>query len=680
MKKAWLTSLALLIPLFLHSQVCVTLYQGDDFGLEDMYFGFEFLETDPDGNIWFGLDLGSGILINYHSPVGKFNGSTWNEAHYSLLPSVHVSDIAFDRTDSAWIATGMGLAVVHTSTLEGRMIKTTDGLPEANVTAVAVDSSNVKWIGFNSGKVASLQGTAFTTYNKEWTNSPVNDIAVAADSSVWVGLSNAPGAVVYKNGTWTQHSDISSVVAVEADQWGRVMLASGDSMVIVNGPLVRVVHAAPGNNLRDLAVGKSGGIWASSAGGLLIRSGSLFVPFSSANSALPSTLADPIAFGPDNHLWFGYKYIISPQGYIAAGYLYRPEVQENAVIQADKPSLVFCYGDSLTLTAEADKPSYIWPDGSNTDTYRLYDADTVPVAVEGDNHCFYYDTIRVNVQKVYDEEKVCAVSVDTSQRNIIIWEKTPDVGTASYNIYREMAVKDSFEFIGNVPVGRLSVFEDPDADPREQSVKYKISCVDTCQNESGKCFYHETLHLTVNQGAQPGEVNLIWNHYQGIEFPSYIIYRGNSPDNLDSIKTISSSFNSWTDTDIFDTVYYRIAIPLPEACAPTGEIKAGTGPYYHSLSNMDDNKKLFSTLGNRISTMELMAYPNPFSDITRIEFPNPEKSAYTLRVYDLGGKTVREIRDIAGEEVILRRGGLEPGYYVFELEGERTYRGKFIIR
>ncbi len=679
MKKLAILSFALLIPVFLPSQVCVTLYQGDDFGLEDLYYGFDFLDTDPDGNIWFGMDVGAGILFNYHSPVGRFNGSAWDEVHYSLLPSVHVSDIAFDRTDSAWIGTSAGLAVIHASTLEGRMIKTANGLPEANVTAVAVDSNNVKWIGFYSGKVASLDGSVFTQH-KEWSNSPVNDIEIAADSSVWVGLGNSPGTVVYKNGTWAPNSYVKSVVAVAADTWGRVMLASGDSMVIYNGALVRVVHAASGNTLRDIAVGAGGAIWASSGQGLLIRSGSRFVPFSSTNSALPAQLADPIAFDPDNHLWFGFKYIISPNGYIGTGYLYRPEVQETAVIIADKPSLIFCYGDSLALTAEEDRLSYVWPDGSNTDTYRLYDADTVEVAVEGDNHCFYYDTIRVNAQKVFEEEKVCAVSVDTLQRNIIIWEKTPGVGTASYNIYREMAVKDSFEFIGNIPAGQLSVFEDPEADPREQSVKYKISCVDTCQNESGRSFYHETLHLTINQGAQPGEVNLIWNHYQGLDFPSYIIYRGSSPDNLDSVKTISSSFSSWTDTEVYDTFYYRIAIPLPQACAPTGTVKAGTGPYYHSLSNMDDNKKLFSSLQEPRAVTEIVAYPNPFTEMTRIEFSNPEGKAYLLRVFNLSGKIVREVGDINSGEVFLKRENLDPGYYVFELKGEKPYRGKFVVR
>jgi hypothetical protein len=334
----------------------------------------------------------------------------------------------------------------------------------------------------------------------------------------------------------------------------------------------------------------------------------------------------------------------------------------------------------VTLSAEKDLVNYVWPDGSNTDTYRVYDSATVEVAVQKEDQCYYYDTVRVNVQKVFEEEKICAVSVDTSQRNIIIWERTPEVGTQSYNIYREKATNE-FEWIGNVPVGLLSVFEDPDVDPRVEAVRYKISCVDTCGNESGQSFYHTTLHLAVNQGGQPGEINLDWNHYEGLSFPNYIIYKGPHPDSMEQVATRSSTLPpSWTDVDVYDTMYYRIAIPLPEVCNPKTNFKAGVGPYEHSLSNLDDNKKLLTFYANLSSSAEICAYPNPFSDRARIEFPNPDGKEYQLRVFNLSGQLVREVRGITGTEVYFRRGNLDPGYYVFELDGVGSYRGKFVIR
>ncbi|MFC2115902.1 T9SS type A sorting domain-containing protein [Bacteroidota bacterium] len=676
MKKIYLLSLTLLLPLILQSQVCVNLYQGDDYDLKDRESRIVKMKLDRNGKMWFGID---GLFFQ----VGYFDGDTsWYAVSSSFLPDPRPVDIAFDKDDSLWIATNKGLGIVSIGSLEGRTITPDNsGLPEKDVKAVAVDSNNVKWIGFASGKVASYDGSSFVVH-KEWSNSPVKVIEVAADSSIWVGLGDSPGVVRYKNGTWTLNSSVKSVPAITADKWGRVMVASGDSMIIYNGLTTRVVHAAPGNSLRDIAVGPAGGIWASSGQGLLLRSGSSFVRFSSKNSGVPAQLSDPVEFDEEGQVWFGFSYLTGSEGHSGTGYLYRAPLQQTAAITADKPSLEFCFGDSLTLSANEDRASYVWPDGSNTSTFKLRDSDTVEVAVEGDNRCFFYDTIRVKAQKVFEEEKVCAVSVDSNGRNIIIWEKTPDVATESFNIYRELTT-DSFEFIKNIPVGELSVFEDKDVDPTQRSVKYKISCVDTCQNESGRSFYHRTLHLQLSRGTDKGDINLSWTAYQGLDFPHYIINRGPSPDSMTVLTTKPNDqefLYTYTDTGVFDTMYYRISIPLPKACRPTTNIKAGTGPYVHSLSNMDDNKLQLPSIVKLRASLEIRAYPNPFSEYTRIEFSNPRRTEHNLRVYDLSGKLVREIEGIYGEEVFLKRENLDPGYYVFELKGEKFYRGKVVIR
>jgi hypothetical protein len=66
--------------------------------------------------------------------------------------------------------------------------------------------------------------------------------------------------------------------------------------------------------------------------------------------------------------------------------------------------------------------------------------------------------------------------------------------------------------------------------------------------------------------------------------------------------------------------------------------------------------------------------------MTKIEFSNPGQSEYQLAVYNLEGKKVREIRHITDSEVILTREDMKTGFYVFELRGENTYRGKFVVR
>ena len=95
---------------------------------------------------------------------------------------------------------------------------------------------------------------------------------------------------------------------------------------------------------------------------------------------------------------------------------------------------------------------------------------------------------------------------------------------------------------------------------------------------------------------------------------------------------------------------------------------------------MDNNKKLLSGIASLNSAIEIGAYPNPFSDVTRIEFSNPEGTEHQLRIFNLSGKLVREIDGIRDSEVFVNRENLDPGYYIFELKGEKHYMWKFMVR
>jgi len=93
-------------------------------------------------------------------------------------------------------------------------------------------------------------------------------------------------------------------------------------------------------------------------------------------------------------------------------------------------------------------------------------------------------------------------------------------------------------------------------------------------------------------GLDTTEVNLIWQNYEGFYFPYYIIFRGTSTDNLEPIDTIPVEDNTLTYTDypVIGRHYYRIGIPLQSLCVPTGNLKADSGPYSHSMSNIEDNR------------------------------------------------------------------------------------------
>jgi len=98
--------------------------------------------------------------------------------------------------------------------------------------------------------------------------------------------------------------------------------------------------------------------------------------------------------------------------------------------------------------------------------------------------------------------------------------------------------------------------------------------------------------LIVSTNPELNSTQLQWDRYYGFDYHTHTIYRSSTGVNFDPVHSLSASNNSWTDPDPSDgDLYYRIAVEKPVPCEPEGSgKKAGTGPYRHSLSNMDNNK------------------------------------------------------------------------------------------
>ena len=678
MKKLYFFAIVLLSPVFLNAQICVTQYDGPEFGLNDVESYINVLEIDSMDNVWFGLRKTNGEGLG----LGKFGNNEWREINNpSIIPDPRINDIAFDPFDSVWVATENGISVFHRLSFQGRIMNTSNStLPFDNVRAVTVGQQGTVWVGNEFGYVSYYNGVNWQPPLKQWSNHPVYDLAVGPDNSIWIALGDDPGIVVFRDAAWIHVPEANNIKALAMDKGGKILAMNPDSLLIFNGLTVtNVVKPEPGVQLIDVAVGPMGDIWASTKDGLLHRSGDTFIRYGNHNSAVPAEISGPIGFNSMGQLWFGYTYMIGASIFSGTGFLYRTADPQEDLVISDKPGMEFCDGDSLTLLAEDGSPTYVWPDSVNDRTYVMYDGDIVEMAVERENQCYFYDTVTVRVQKVYEEEKVCAVSVDSTGSILVIWEKTAEVGTQSFNIYRENDT-NAWDFVANIPMNRLSVFEDWNANPLLRSQRYKISCVDTCGNESGQSFYHNTLLLTSTYGDLTDDVRLMWNQYESIEYAEYIIYSGPWPDQMKEVARVPKDVQTYVFENVLDTAYFQIGIELPAECAPTADLKAGTGPYTHSLSNLDDNRKLITHLSSLGSILEVQAYPNPFSEMCKIEFPNPGNTEYQLAVYNLGGKKVREIRQITDSEIILMREDLKTGFYVFELRGENTYRGKFVVR
>lgn len=280
--------------------------------------------------------------------------------------------------------------------------------------------------------------------------------------------------------------------------------------------------------------------------------------------------------------------------------------------------------------------------------------------------------------------QICMVTVDLETgKNLVIWEKKGLAKVTGYHIYRESTVAGQYERIGDLPYNALSVFVDTVADPAKQAWIYKITATDMegVESDIELCKPHKTIHLITSTNETTGDVQLSWDSYYGFEYGTYYIYRSPTLSNFNNIYSISSSLTAYTEANSENILYYyRIAVERPLLCAPTGIAgkKADSGPYSHSMSNIEDNR--FQTgIKNIQSAGDLTIYPNPFNETTILKFPNPENGSFRLRIMDLTGKVIQEINDISGSEYLLERNGLQKGYYIIELIGDKIFRGRIVV-
>jgi len=358
-----------------------------------------------------------------------------------------------------------------------------------------------------------------------------------------------------------------------------------------------------------------------------------------------------------------------------------PEFQ----FETDGPT-TFCDKNSVDVSVKllnndgVSEYVYDWK-GKNKDTVMV-NIDTAgyfPVTVIDHFGCRQKDSIKITVQYPFNNEKIGVVTYDaTVGKNQVVWERTPDKGTEYYNIYK--VLPDTNMLLGSVDYGDLTVFTDFTSKPRKESDRYVITVVDTCGNESFYSASHKTMHLSANKGTS-GEVNLIWEHYEGLQVNYYYIYRGTDSTEMSIMDSISYDISKTQYTDLnppAGIVYYQIGIKLPEVIILTPGKKAGTGPYSHSMSNIEDNR--YQTgMKDLDPSQDMLIYPNPSSDQTTVSFPNPELKKYQLFVRDLSGKTVRIVDNITQDKVTIESGSLKAGYYVVEVIGDRIYRGSLII-
>lgn len=326
-------------------------------------------------------------------------------------------------------------------------------------------------------------------------------------------------------------------------------------------------------------------------------------------------------------------------------------------------ALSTCSGSTATLSAPNGFTAYLWNNGSTSSSIVADTAGTYSVQVTDANNCQSTSNPYNLINNFEFAPSLCIVGMDSlSGSNRIVWEKQLNERIDSFYVYKESTVANSYTKIGAKAYEDTAFFIDINSNPAVQAYRYKLSILDTCGNESLLSDAHKTIHLTINQGVG-NTINLIWNHYEGFTYGSYTIYRGTDSLSMDSLTTIQSSLNSFSDLNApSGAVYYQIEVINPNGCDPTKYNDYGV-----TRSNISNNgsAELPILLHN---SGALSVSPNPSDKDILLTVPE-EWLGLSYLLQDGYGRVIFNER-IESTKQLIELNGLASGTYFLRIENQ----------
>jgi hypothetical protein len=352
----------------------------------------------------------------------------------------------------------------------------------------------------------------------------------------------------------------------------------------------------------------------------------------------------------------------------------------------------FCKGEQINVTANVTNTDgsilYEWVNRDSNDPTLVVDTTgNYEVKATNEYGCETTREVNIEFQYPYEEEKILLASYDPeTNKNFIVWSRTPEKRTQSYILINGNTQDNVF---AEASFRNQNIFVDEKSEPLVRSSYYNIMLKDSCNNTSSFRMEnaHRTMYLTTSTDAD-GNAMLEWQGYLGFEYDKFYILRGQDPGRmevLDSVAYIAGQekqFYSDLSAEKDIVYYYTIKVKTPEIIYldnPDSR-KAGSGPFVHSLSNLEDNL-IKSTHADELKIIEqyLRVYPNPFNGFATIRFKLEEKHHINLTLYDLSGVEVRKIMDSPqyGGEVIIDINTndfyLQPGVYILQMQVDNNY-------
>ncbi len=353
----------------------------------------------------------------------------------------------------------------------------------------------------------------------------------------------------------------------------------------------------------------------------------------------------------------------------------RPTISQFGIIQP-------CSNDTVVLSVAPGFSSYLWSNGDTAHSIKVGAAGVYTVTGFNSNGCNAVSLPQNVSASPLQAPDICMVTVDTALiKNVIIWEKTPNLQIDSFIVFKESNVAGVFNRIGAQSYSTLSEFVDITSSPLIKSDRYRLAIKDTCGSLTLPGVIHKTMHLQITPGINLSR-NLSWNPQEGVYFPSYEIWAGNPPlFPFSPIDTVPSSQNTYTDLNPVDGIdtKYLIQIVLPAGgCTSTARTMATK---VRSGSNTAGNKSI--SIPDPLKVKEIMVDEISIS-------PNPSNGIFTIQVNAAAAAQVF-VFDILGNEILHKKvsklnnqvldlSGFANGFYECRIVGEQINITKKLVK
>lgn len=282
---------------------------------------------DHYGNVWMDADSQLGVFGGNDAPGGlvKFNGTSWTayDNTNSPLPDANISALAVDTDNNLWVGTGKGLAMFD-GTRWTLYDQAAMGIGEDAVGDMAIDDSGLIWLTIEGFGVVTFDGSTWTTYPSDSTPLPLNGLSViepGAGGTAWVGTA-ANGLFHYDGSSWTNYTSSNSnlpfdnITSLFLDPQGKLWIGSSSytdaGLTVYDGSTWNPVGIRDGmGEVNDITMDASGVLWLaigngfSTTGSLAYYDGNQPTVLDINNSRLPSEDVKSVTVDSHGRVWVG---------------------------------------------------------------------------------------------------------------------------------------------------------------------------------------------------------------------------------------------------------------------------------------------------------------------------------------------------------------------------------------